>query len=136
MSRKYAIVGNSSFHLDAGIGAQVVDTIRSWGSDAVLLTRARPAFDTFIQHVSVVLGLTCLTYDADGGSSNIERDSLLVRDCDELHAYLTLEDFEAGRESGTMWLVQKALAAGKPTFAYTAVDGAIVHVGSTAEEAS
>lgn len=130
MTRKYGIVGNSNFPLDAGIGAQVVDTIRGWGPDVTLLTRARPPFDTFIQHVSVVLSLRCLTYDAEGGPSNIERDSALVRDCDELHGYLTLDDFEAGKESGSMWLIQKSLAAGKPTFAYTVVDGRVIHVGS------
>lgn len=130
MSKKVALIGNSNFPLDAGVGAQIVDVIRDWGKDVTILTRARPSFDLFVQHVCVVLGLRCLTYDAEGGPSNIERDSALVRDCDELHGYLTLEDFEAGKESGSMWLIQKSLAASKPTYAYTVVDGRIIHVGS------
>lgn len=136
MSRKIAIVGNHAFPLDAGTGSQIVDVIRGFGEDVTILTRARGPVDTFIQHVCVVLNLRCLTYDASGGSSNIERDSMLVKDADELHGYLALEDFESGAATGTLWLVQKALSAGKPTFAYTAVDGRIIHVGSTAEEAS
>ena len=95
-----------------------------------LLTRLRPPFDTFIQHVSVPLGLRCLTYDAEGGGSNIVRDSAIIDDCTELHGFLTLEEFEQGADSGTFWLIQKALAANKPTFAWTSADGLLIHVGS------
>jgi hypothetical protein len=128
MSRKVALVGNDSFPLDISLGGQVVQIIRDLG-DCTILTRARPHFDLFIQHCAIVLGLRCLTYDADGGASNIERDSFLIRDADEVYAFLTLEEFEQGRLSGTYWLIEKALAAGKPVRAYTNVDGALVWAG-------
>lgn len=134
MSKRAAVVGNSSFKFDTGLGAQIVDVLKSLGPDVTILTRARPEFDRFIAAVCVVLNVRCLTYDAAGGLTNLERDSTLIADCTELHAFLCLDDFEQGRQSGTGWLLEKALAADIPTFAYTAVDGALVHVGSPAEE--
>jgi hypothetical protein len=131
-SKRVALVGNSTFPLDAATGAQVVDQIKSLGPDCTLLTRKRPAFDQFIQHCAIILGLRCLTYDADGGASNIERDETLVRDCDELHGFLTLDEFEQGVGTGTRWLIDKALKAGKATYAYTVVDGLLIYVGSEA----
>ena len=130
VSKKVALVGNSSFPLDPAIGAQIVDLIREWGNDVTLLTRLRPPFDVFVQHCSVVLGLRCFTYDAEGGGSNILRDSAIIDDCTELHGFLTLDEFEKGEDSGTFWLVQKALAASKPTYAWTCVEGMLIHVGS------
>lgn len=133
MSRKVAVVGNTAFPLDAAVGAQIVDLLRGF-QDSTILTRKRPTFDVFIQHCAIILGVRCLTYDAEGGSSNIERDSALIRDATELHAFLCLDDFEQGRESGTEWLVQKGLSAGLPVYAYASIDGALVHVGSPVEE--
>lgn len=128
--RKAAVCGNSSFPLDASVGSQVVDILRGLGPNVVVLTRARPTFDKFVQTVCLVLGIRCLTFDAAGGPTNIERDSSMISACTELHAFLNLDEFEQGASSGTFWLVEKSLAAGKPTYAYTAVDGALVHVGS------
>lgn len=131
--RKIAVVGNSAFRLDAAIGSQVVDVLRALG-DCVILTRKRPQFDLFIQHCAIILGLRCLTYDANGGASNIERDAQLIADCTELHAFLSLEEFEQGAESGTQWLIEKGLSAGKPVYAYAESDGILVHVGSPEQE--
>lgn len=128
------MVGNHSFPLDAGLGTQIVDVMRSFG-DVTFLTRAKGPVDLFVQHVSIVLGVSCFTYAGGGGLSNLERDSTLISDCTELHAFLCLDDFEQGAQSGTSWLLEKALSAGLPTFAYTAVDGMLVHVGSPAQEA-
>lgn len=132
--KRAVMVGNHTFPLDASTGAQIVDVIRGLGNDVTLLTRKRGPVDVFIQHCAIILGVRCLTYDAEGGSSNIERDSALIRDATELHAFLCLDDFEQGRESGTEWLVQKGLSAGLPVYAYASIDGALVHVGSPAEE--
>lgn len=132
--RKIGFVGNSAFRLDAGVGAQVVDVLRDLGPDIVVLTRARPQFDRFVAAVCVALNIRCLTYDANGGASNIERDAQLIADCSELHAFLSLEEFEQGAESGTQWLIERGLAAGKPVYAYAESDGILVHVGSPEQE--
>lgn len=124
------MVGNNAFPLDAAVGAQIVDLLRGF-QDSTILTRQRPTFDVFIQHCAMILGIRCLTYDAEGGPSNVERDSTLVRDCTELHAFLCLDD-EQGR-TGTGMLMEIALSAGKKVRAYTAVDGALVFAGSTDE---
>lgn len=133
-SRRVALVGNSTFPLDASTGGQVVSLIREWGDDVTLLTRKRPPFDAFVQSVAIVLKLRCLTYDAEGGASNLARDSAIVDDCTELHGFLTLEEFEQGEDSGTFWLISKALAANKPTYAWTCADGMLIHVGSEEPE--
>lgn len=131
--RKVACIGNGDFPLDAGTGAQVVDTIRSWGPNVVVLTRGSAGFDQFVGAVCVALGIRCLTYKAHGGGDNIERDGELVRDADEVHGYLTLETFEQGVKSGTLMVIERALSVNKPTYAYTVVDGRIIGIGSPAQ---
>lgn len=126
--RKVCVVGNSDFPLDAGVGSQVVDQIRDLGQGVVILTREKPRFDRFVAAVCVALSVRCFTYGAGGGASNIERDSDLIRDCDELHAYMVLDSLD--QESGTRWLLDRALAANKPTYAYGVADGILVFVGS------
>ncbi len=130
MGRRIAVIGNSSFPLGPAVGAEIVDILRSFGEGAVVLTRLRPPFDVFVAHACMILGIACLTYDAEGGPSNIERDSILVRDCTEMHAFFDLGEFEQGAESGTGWLVEKALAAGKPVKAYASLEGNLIFVGS------
>ena len=126
------MVGNSDFPLDAGVGAQVVDQLRDLGQNVLILTREKPRFDRFIAAVCVALSVRCFTYGANGGPSNIERDGDMIRDCDELHAYMVLDSLD--QESGTRWLLDRSLAANKPTYAYAELDGTIIHVGSPAEE--
>lgn len=128
MSSRPAVIGNDAFPLDAAIGAQVVDILRSLG-DATILTRKRPVFDVFVQHCSTILGIRCLTYDAEGGPSNLTRDATLVRDCTELLCFLAPDSLEDGRKTGTMILMELALNAAKPVRAYTSVDGALVWAG-------
>lgn len=128
-ARKVCIVGNTSFPLDAGTGTQVVDLIRSLG-DVVILTRGSAGFDAFVGHVAVTLGLRCFTYPAAGGADNMLRNQEMAKDADEVHGFLNLDDFERGVESGTMHVIDAGLSAGKPTYAYTVVEGRLIHAGS------
>lgn len=133
MTRKIVIVGNSSFQLDAGIGAQVVDHIRDLG-DIVILTRGADGFDRFIMTVAPLINVRCFAYPGKGGADNMTRNQEMVKDADEVHGFLNLDDFELGKESGTMHVIDAGLSAGVPTFAFTTVNGQLIHVGSTAEK--
>lgn len=130
MTKKVCMVGNSTFHIDAAIGAQIVDIMVEQGEDVVFLTRGSEGFDRFIMQVAPLLQRRCFGYPGKGGTDNLERDAELVKDADTVLAFFDLDTIHKS-DTGTAMIVEKALSAHKPTRAYTAVDGKLVWVGET-----
>lgn len=130
MTRKIAIVGNRSFPIDAGIGAQVVEIMQSFGPDAVFLTRGSSGFDTFIVHAAIILGRRVFKYPAVGGADNLDRDRELVADADAVLGFFDYDTMHDPR-TGTAMVLEAALNAKKPTRAYTCVDGVLSWAGET-----
>jgi hypothetical protein len=130
MTRKVAMVGNTTFYIDAAIGAQIVDVMVEQGEDVVFLTRGSEGFDRFIMQVAPLLQRRCFAYPGRGGTDNLERDTELVKDADTVLAFFDLDTIHKS-DTGTAMIVEKALTAKKPTRAYTAVDGKLVWAGET-----
>jgi hypothetical protein len=126
------MVGSTNFPLDAATTAQVIEVLRAFPEGTLILTRGSDGLDQFIMAACVVMGYRCFTYKAIGGSDNWTRDVEMVRDATEVHAFLSLEDFEkADRMTGTMHVIEQALNAKRPTKAYVAVDGTLAFAGET-----
>lgn len=123
--RKIAVIGSTTFPLNAAVGAQVVDALRAFGEDVVFLTRGSGPFETFVGHVAIALGRQCLAFKGAGGADNFVRDAELVTACDELLAFVDLSRVEAGY-TGTGGVIERALSIGRPVRAATAVDGSLV----------
>ena len=131
-TRKVVMVGSSNFPLDAGITSQVVEVLQGFPPDTLILTRGSDGLDQFIMSATQVLGFRCFTYPAAGGADNWNRDVEMVRDGTEVHAFLSLEDFErADRMTGTYHVIEKALDQKRPTTAYVAIDGQLIAAGET-----
>jgi hypothetical protein len=134
MTKKVAIVGSSNLEMTASIGAEIVDIVRAYGPDTVLLTRGSGEVDRFIATIAPLLELRCFAYPAEGGASNWLRDVELVRDADEVLAIVSRRDMEKKAESGTLHVVAKALDQEKPVHLYTVVDGSLIGVASDNQE--
>lgn len=130
------MVGSSKFPIDVAIGTQIVEEIRALG-DVAILTRGRGNLDEFVKNVSIVLGLRCLTYPSRGGSDNWQRDVELVKDADEVLAFITQKDMELDVEkdrlTGTLHIVEKGLDQKKKVRLFTEVDGRLVYAAATEE---
>lgn len=124
MTRKIGIVGSTTFPLTAATGAEVVDLMRDAPEDTLFLTRGSHGFEQFLIHAALILGRRMFTYQGAGGGSNFERDSELVRDCDELVAFLDPEAI--AERTGTTMLIDRALEAGRPVRVATVADGTLV----------
>lgn len=126
-AKRIAIVGSSSFPLNAGIGAQIVDTIREYGEDIVLMTRGKGDVDVFVGHVALALGITCLIYPSSGGPDNWRRDVDLARDADEIIAIISRNDLElSDKMSGTLHVAEKGLDQRKRVRMMTEADGRLI----------
>lgn len=128
--KKVAVIGNSSFPIDANTGTQIVDVMREFGK-CVFLTRGSPGVDRFVMYAAIVIGRPVFKYPATGGPDNLHRDRDLVTDADCVIAFLDPESMDA--RTGTMNVIEAALNAHKPTRAYTLVDGRLVWAGETDE---
>lgn len=128
MTRKVAVVGSTSFPLDAGVGTQVVDTLLALGEDVVFLTRGSPGFDAFVMAVAPLIGRRCFSYPSSGGADNWLRDIELVKDADEVLGFLD-PDSLSDPQTGTGHVLEVALQNEKPTKAFTVVDGSLVWAG-------
>ncbi len=127
MTRKIGVVASTTFPLSTAVGAEVVDCLRAYGPDTLFLTRGAGPFEQFVATAALVLGARCFAYPGEGGRANLERDDALVADCEELVAFLDRKALEAGATLyGTAGVIERALAAGKPVKAATAVEGALV----------
>jgi hypothetical protein len=125
-------VGSTNFPLDAGVVSQVIDVLRSLPEGTLILTRGSDGLDQVIMAASLTLGYRCFTYRAAGGADNWNRDVELVKDATEVHAFLSLEDFErADRMTGTLHVAEQGLNAKRPTTLYTVVDGTLIAAGET-----
>jgi hypothetical protein len=129
-TRKIAVVGNRSFPIDVAVGVQVVDILREYPDDTVFLTRGSPGFDEFIMLAAPLIGRRCFAYPGKGGTDNLERDSELVKDADEVLAFFEVNSI-GDTKTGTAMIVEKSLNAKKPTRAYTVVDGRLIWAGET-----
>lgn len=125
MTRKVALIGSRSFPLTTPVGAQVVDTMREYGTDVVFLTRGSAGFDQYAAAVAVTLGLRCFAYPGHGGVDNFVRDAELVADCDEMVAFLDPDVLDKPY-TGTAMVIERALAAGKPVRVATTVNDSLV----------
>jgi hypothetical protein len=128
MARKVVMVGSTTFPIDAALGAQIVDIMREYPPDTAFLTRGSQGFDQFIMRVAPLIERRCFGYPSKGGADNWTRDIELVKDGDEVLAFLdpdTLDD----PNTGTAHVVESALTQKKPVRAYSVVDGALVWVG-------
>ena len=130
MTKKIAIVGSSNLEVTASVGAEIVDLVRAYGQNTVLLTRGSGEFDHFIATIAPLLELRCFAYPSSGGRENWQRDVDLVKDADEVLVIVSRADLEAKKESGTMHVLEKALQQEKPTRLFTTVDGSLVGVAS------
>lgn len=124
------MIGNTTFPLDAAIGAEIVEILRAYPDGTVFLTRGSPGFDQFIIAVAPIIGRRCLSYPAGGGTDNLIRDAELVRDADEVLGFFDPATMHR-EDTGTAMVIEKALTAKKPTRVYTAVDGTLVWAGET-----
>lgn len=133
--KKVAIVGSSSFPLNAGIGAQIVDMMREREPGTVFLTRGKGDVDVFVGHVSLALGFTCLTYPSEGGPDNWRRDVDLARDADEIITIISRNDLElSDKTSGTLHIAEKGLDQRKHVVMMTEADGRLVWAAENAIE--
>lgn len=130
MTRKVAIVGSTTFPIDAAVGTEIVDVMLEYGADVVFLTRGSPGFDTFVMGAAPLIGRRCFAYPSQGGADNFIRDIELVKDADEVLAFFD-PDTLSRDDTGTGHVVEAALSAGKPCKAYTAVNGSLVWVGES-----
>jgi hypothetical protein len=127
VTRKIGVVASSTFPLSTAVGAEVVDCLRAFGPDTLFLTRGAGPFEQFIATAALVLGARCFTYPGEGGRANLDRDDALVADCEELVAFLDQRALETGPTLyGTTGVIERALRAGRPVRAATAIDGALV----------
>jgi hypothetical protein len=129
VTRKVSVVGSRTFPLTGPIGAQIVDTLRELGPDALVLTRGAGPFEQFISTVSLALGLRCFQY-VGHGRDNWERDTELVADADEVVAFVDPALLDT--KSGTAHVIECALAAGKPVKVATVVGDTLVWEGVAA----
>lgn len=128
--RKVAIVGNESFPVDANIGTQVVEIMRTF-EEPVFLIRGVSGIEQFVAHAAIVLGRPVFKYPALGGGDNFERNRDLVGDADVVLAFLDPGTLDV--ETGAQHVIEAALSARKPTRAYTLVEGRLVWAGETEE---
>jgi hypothetical protein len=133
-TRRVAIVGSTSFPLDAALMAEVVDVLRGLGDNVALLTRGSDGFDEFITHVAPLLEMRCFTYPSAGGPDNWKRDGELAGDADEVIAFITRAELDRGDMTGTLHVTERALDKKKPTKLYTEVDGHLVYAGANDAE--
>lgn len=128
--RKLAIIGNGDFPITPEVGAEIVEIIRSYGENVILLTRGRGSVDQFIAGVAPIIGLRCFLYPSRGGADNWNRDVELASDADEILAFFhpdALPDYS----SGTAHLVEKALDKKRKVHAYSVTDRHLVYAGSS-----
>ena len=127
MTRKVAVVGSTSFPINAVICAQIVDVIRGFEGEVLFLTRGRTTgLDAFIAIASIGLGHRCFGYPGKGGGDNLARDQELVDDCDEMLAFFDPASLEYQRQTGTAMIVQRALASNKPVRVATVAAQAVL----------
>lgn len=129
-AHRVAVVGSTVFPINAELGAEIVDILRTLPDGTVILTRGKGNVDEFISHVAPLLGLRCLAYPSRGGSDNWNRDVELAKDADEavvLFASNTLAD----TNTGTAHFAEKMLDAKKPVRAFTEVGNTLVFAGET-----
>lgn len=126
--RKVALVGSTTFPLDAAIGAEIVDTMLGLGEDVAFLTRGSKGFDQFVLTVAPLIGRRCFAYPSEGGADNFLRDIELVKDADEVLAFFDPDTLQR-TDTGTGHVVEVALNQGKPCKAFTTVNGALVWAG-------
>jgi hypothetical protein len=133
MSRKrkrIAIVGSSRFPITPELGAEVVDLMRAYPDGTVFLTRGGGVFDTFVASVGPAIGYAVLTYPSPGGSANWDRDVALVKDADEVMAFLDPETLH-DTNTGTAHVIEKALDQKKKVMAYSVANRHLVYAGSS-----
>lgn len=128
--KKIAVIGSSTFPLSTPIGAQVVEVLREYGSDTLILTRnAETGFDHFVAAVAIALGQRCMSFKGAGRSDNFVRDAELVEACDEMVAFIDPAALDAPHR-GTAMVIERALTAGKKVRAATPVEGNLVWADS------
>jgi hypothetical protein len=133
MTKKIALVGSQTFPIDTATGTEIVNVIRGFGEDVVILTRGAEGFDRFVMQVAPIIGVRCFAYPSSGGADNWLRDLEIVKDADEILAFLDPDSLH-DPNTGTAHLLECALRAEKPTRAYTALHGSLVWAGETQEE--
>ncbi len=123
MTRKVAVVGSRSFPLTGPIGAQIVDCLREFGPDTLVLTRGAGPFEQFVSTVALALGLRSFAY-VGHGRDNWERDAELAHDADEVVAFVDPAQLDA--KSGTAHVIECALALPRPVRVATVVEGSLI----------
>ena len=129
MTRKLVLVGSRTFPINTVTGTEIVNVIRGYGEDIVILTRGSEGVDQFVMLAAPILGIRCFAYPAKGGADNFTRDIELVKDGDEIVAFLDPDSLH-DPNTGTAHVLEAALRAEKPCRAYTLLpDGALVWAG-------
>lgn len=128
MTHKVALIGSTTFPIDAAVGAEIVDTMLGCGEEAVFLTRGSKGFDQFIMSVAPLIGRRCFAYPSEGGADNFLRDIELVKDADEVLAFFDPATLHR-TDTGTGHVVEVALSQQKPCKAFTVVNGTLVWAG-------
>ena len=129
MTHKVAIVGSTTFPIDAAVGTEIVDTMLGFGDDVVFLTRGSHGFDQFVMIAAPIIGRTALAYPSQGGADNFLRDIELVKDADEVLCFFDPATLHR-TDTGTGHVVEVALNQKKPVRAFTTVNGGLVYVGA------
>lgn len=128
--KKIAVVGNRSFPITVPIATAVVDVLLEYGPDVLFLTRGSEGFEEFLLRALPLIDRRCFAYPSKGGPDNFLRDIELVKDADEVIAFLdpkTLSD----PTTGAAHVVEKALDQKKPVRAYSTDGEGLVYVGAS-----
>jgi hypothetical protein len=126
---RIVVVGSRTFPLDAEVGGQIVDILRSYPQGTTVLTRGSAGFDTFISRACDLIGMPVVVCASFGGPDNFRRDAAMVAEADEVLAFFDPASLH-NTNTGTAHVVEKALDQKKPTRAYSAANGHLVYAGS------
>lgn len=114
------IVGSRSWAGNDEVAADVEAVVNRFADDTVVVSGGAIGVDTMAQVAAVKRGLECIVHRPDYASCKtfeekrrapLERNTLIVRDCKVLHAWVT-----ADRRGGTEDTIRKANAAGIVVF--------------------
>lgn len=127
---KVVVVGSRSFPLTPEIGAAVVELIRAYPPDTVVLTRGSSGFDTFVMRACEIIDYPVAVFPSLGGGDNFRRDADMVRESDEVLVFLDPDSLH-NMNTGTAHVIEKALDQKKVAKAYSVANGSLVYVGSS-----
>lgn len=121
--------GSRSFPLTPEVGTEIVNLLRAYPAGTLILTRGSEGFDTFVMRAAEIMEMPVVPFPSAGGGDNFRRDADMVREADEVIAFLDPNSLR-NMNTGTAHVVEKALDQKKPTRAYSVSGNHLVFAGS------